>query len=111
MSKAGDIFENPVTGESGYVRVGTEETNGELIVSDLRVRPGGAVLGAHIHRDADERFTVLMGKIGYMLGGQNGILQAGDSADLPRGIPHARQLTPTSGVLHRLSRWRSRRPC
>ncbi|HET6443755.1 MAG TPA: cupin domain-containing protein [candidate division Zixibacteria bacterium] len=88
MSKAGDIFENPVTGESGYVRVGTEETNGELIVSDLRVRPGGAVLGAHIHRDADERFTVLTGKIGYMLGGQNGILQAGDSADLPRGIPH-----------------------
>jgi quercetin dioxygenase-like cupin family protein len=88
MSKAGDIFENPVTGESGYVRVGTEETNGELIVSDLRVRPGGAVLGAHIHRDADERFTVLTGKIGYILGGQNGILQAGDSADLPRGIPH-----------------------
>ncbi|MGD8586663.1 MAG: cupin domain-containing protein [Chloroflexota bacterium] len=88
MSRAGDIFENPVTGESGYVRVGTEETNGELIVSDLRVRPGGAVLGAHIHRDADERFTVLTGKIGYMLGGQKGILQAGDSADLPRGIPH-----------------------
>ena len=88
MSKAGDIFENPVTGEHGYVRVGTEETNGELIVSDLRVRPGGAVLGPHIHPKADERFTVLNGKIGYMLGDQKGILQAGDSADLPRGIPH-----------------------
>ena len=88
MSKAGDIFENPITGESGYIRVGTEETNGELIVSDLRVRPGGAVLGAHVHRDADERFTVLKGNIGYMLGGQNGNLQAGESADLPRGIPH-----------------------
>ena len=59
MSKAGDIFENPITGESGYVRVGTEETNGELIVSDLRVRPGGAVLGALFHKslglsDADK---------------------------------------------------------
>lgn len=40
MVKAGDVFENPVTGEYGYVRVGTEETNGELIVSDLRLHPG-----------------------------------------------------------------------
>jgi hypothetical protein len=44
MSKAGDVFENPVTGEFGYIRVGTKETNGRLIVADLRVRPGGAVL-------------------------------------------------------------------
>ena len=88
MSKAGDVFENPMTGEFGYVRLGTEETNGELLISDLRVRPGGAVLGAHIHPTIDERFTVLKGKIGYMLGDQKGVLQAGDSADLPRGIPH-----------------------
>jgi len=88
MSKTGDFYENPVTGEFGYVRVGTKETNGELIVSDLRVRPGGAVIGAHIHPTVDERFTVLNGKIGYMLGDQKGILQKGDSADLPRGIPH-----------------------
>jgi quercetin dioxygenase-like cupin family protein len=88
MSKAGDVFENPVTGEFGYVRVGTQETNGALLVSDLRVRPGGAVLGAHVHPTIDERFTVLKGKIGYMRGDQKGVLQAGDSADLPRGIPH-----------------------
>jgi quercetin dioxygenase-like cupin family protein len=88
MSKAGDVFENPVTGESGYIRVGTQETNGELIVSDLRVRPHGAVVGPHIHPTVDERFTVLKGKIGYMLDGQKGVLQAGECADLPRGIPH-----------------------
>lgn len=88
MSKAGDVFENPVTGEYGYVRVGTEETNGALLVSDLRVHPGGAVLGPHFHPNADERFTVVKGKIGYMVGGQKGILQAGESADLPRGITH-----------------------
>ncbi len=88
MSKAGDVFANPATGEFGYVRVGTSETNGELMVADLRVRPGGAVLGAHIHPTIDERFTVLAGKIGYMRGGEKGVLQAGESADLPRGIPH-----------------------
>src|SRR5512137_2632481 len=88
MSKAGDVFGNPVTGEFGYIRVGTQETHGELIVSDLRVRPGGAVLGAHIHPTVDERFTVLKGKIGYMLGDKKGVLQAGEAADLPRGIAH-----------------------
>ncbi len=40
MSKAGDRFENPITGEYGYTRIGTEETGGKLLVSDLRVRPG-----------------------------------------------------------------------
>ena len=49
MSKAGDRYENPVTGEYGYTRIGTEDTGGKLLVSDLRVRPGGAVLGAHLH--------------------------------------------------------------
>lgn len=88
MSKAGDRFENPITGEYGYVRLGAEETNGELLVCDLRVRVGGAVLGAHRHPTIDERFTVLAGKIGYMLDGKKGILQAGESADLPRGVYH-----------------------
>ena len=59
MSKAGDRYENPVTGEYGYTRIGTEDTGGKLLVSDLRVRPGGAVLGAHLHPTIDERFTVV----------------------------------------------------
>jgi mannose-6-phosphate isomerase-like protein (cupin superfamily) len=88
MAKAGDRFENPVTGEYGYIRVGTEESNGELLVCDLRVRVNGAVLGAHLHPTVDERFTVLEGKIGYLLDGKKGVLQAGQSADLPRGIVH-----------------------
>jgi hypothetical protein len=45
MSKAGEVYENPVTGERAVVRVGTEETGGERLVVDLHVRPGGAVIG------------------------------------------------------------------
>ncbi|MDV7390936.1 cupin domain-containing protein, partial [Arthrospira platensis SPKY1] len=88
MSKAGDIFENPVTGEFGYIRLGTDETNGSLLVADLRISPGGAVVGAHYHPTIDERFTVLDGKVGYLLGDQRGVLETGDSVDLPRGTPH-----------------------
>jgi quercetin dioxygenase-like cupin family protein len=86
--KAGDVFENPVTGEFGYIRVGTEETNGDLLVADLRVRPGGAVAGEHLHPIIRERFTVVSGKIGYKLGNQKGIASAGDTLDIPPGVAH-----------------------
>jgi hypothetical protein len=49
MSKAGAVFENPVTGERGVARIGTDETGGELLVADLYIRPGGAVMGEHLH--------------------------------------------------------------
>jgi hypothetical protein len=58
MSKAGDVYENPVTGERGVARIGTEETGGELLVVDLYIRPGGAVMGEHLHPAIEERFTV-----------------------------------------------------
>ena len=43
MSRAGDVIENPVTGERVVVRVGTEETRGELLVVEGFIKPGGAV--------------------------------------------------------------------
>ena len=39
MSKAGDFFQNPVTGEAAIVRIGTEENGGELLVADLYIAP------------------------------------------------------------------------
>ena len=88
MTKAGDIFENPVTGESGYIRIGTQETNGALMVADLRVRPGGAVMGEHIHETMEEKFTVLEGAIGYKLGDEEGVAQAGESFYVPKNAYH-----------------------
>ena len=38
MSKQGDAIENRVTGERVVVRVGTEETNGDLLVIDGYLR-------------------------------------------------------------------------
>jgi mannose-6-phosphate isomerase-like protein (cupin superfamily) len=86
--KAGDVFANPVTGEVGYLRAGSDDTDGQSLVADLRVRPGGAVVGEHVHPTLDERFTVLSGKIGYKLNGQTGVAEAGDVLNLPRGVPH-----------------------
>ena len=35
MSKAGDVFENPVTGERAIVRIGTEQTGYEVLRGSL----------------------------------------------------------------------------
>jgi hypothetical protein len=55
MSKGGDVIENPVTGEREMVRIGTEQTDGELLVVDLYIWPGGAVIGEHRDPAIEER--------------------------------------------------------
>jgi quercetin dioxygenase-like cupin family protein len=88
MSKAGDVIENPVTGERVVVRIGTEETGGELLVLDLYVRPGGAVMGEHVHSAIEERFTVLHGQVGFRMSGQEAIAALGKKLIAPAGVPH-----------------------
>ncbi len=63
-ASVGEVFENPITGERGVVRVAPNESNGYLLVSDLYLRPGGAVTGEHIHPGFSEAFTVVRGRLG-----------------------------------------------
>ena len=88
MSRAGDVFENPVTGERGVVRVGTEESGGELLVSDLYVRPGGAVTGEHVHPAIEEYFTVVRGRVAFRLNGRQTIATLGQRLHVPAGTVH-----------------------
>ncbi len=69
MSKAGDTIENSVTGERIVVRVGTEDSGGELLAVDGYVRPGGAVAGQHVHPAIEETFTVVSGRVGFRIDG------------------------------------------
>jgi len=88
VSRAGDVIENPVTGERAVVRVGTEETGGELLVADLYVRPGGAVVGEHVHPNIEERFTVLRGRVGFRLDGRESVAGPGAMLRVPPGMAH-----------------------
>jgi quercetin dioxygenase-like cupin family protein len=88
MSKAGDVVENPVTGERAVVRIGTEQTGGELLVVALYIRPGGAVMGEHVHSAIEERFTVLCGQVGFRLSGREAIAELGKTLIVPAGMPH-----------------------
>lgn len=88
MSRAGDVVENPVTGERAVVRVGTEETGGERLVVDLYVRPGGAVAGEHVHPVIEETFTVVGGRVGFRVAGVEDVAGPGAVLHVPPGTPH-----------------------
>lgn len=88
MSRAGDVIENPVTGERAVVRVGTEESGGDLLVADLYVRPGGAVLGEHVHPVIEERFAVVSGRVGFRLDGREAVAEPGEKLRVPPGVAH-----------------------
>ena len=86
--RVGALYDNPVTGERGVVRVAPSAANGRLLVVDLYLRPGGAVAGEHVHPAASEAFTVVRGRLGVRHGGRE--LQAGPGTrvEVPPGAAH-----------------------
>ena len=88
MSKAGDVIENPVTGERVVVRVGTEDSGGELLVVDGYIKPGGAVTGEHVHPTIEEWFTVVRGRVGFRIDGRESIAEPGERLHVPAGTAH-----------------------
>ncbi len=88
MLKAGEVYENPVTGERGVIRIGTDTTGGEVLVVDLYVQPGGAVMGEHLHPAMEERFTMLRGQVEFRLAGRVAIAEPGVELVAPPGTPH-----------------------
>jgi len=88
MSKAGDVLENPVTGERAVVRIGTEESTDGWFATDLYVRPGGRVSGEHVHPSIIERFTVRRGQVGFRVNGREQIAEIGQPITVPAGVVH-----------------------
>lgn len=86
--RAGEIYENRVQGDRVVVREGSEDTNGERLVVDLYVRPGGAVAGKHVHSYITERFEVCAGTVRFHLDGRDEIAGTGDRVEVPPGVVH-----------------------
>jgi hypothetical protein len=68
MIRAGDTIENPITGERIVFHKTSRETNGEAVVVEVLVQPGGFVAATHVHPYQEERFQVLRGSVGLRLG-------------------------------------------
>ena len=88
MAYAGQILDNPITGERIIFRQTAAETNGELLAIDLILAPDGHVPGAHVHPMQEERFEVLSGTMKFRLGRKKIIANAGDVVVVPAGSVH-----------------------
>lgn len=88
LARVGEVFENPVTGERGVVRVAPNESNGYLLAADLYVRPGGAVTGEHVHPQFTEAFTVVRGQLGARRDGRDLELGSGMRLEVAAGVAH-----------------------
>jgi len=88
MFHAGDQIDNPVTGERLIFRETASETNGERVVFETIVQPGGFVAAAHIHPYQAERFEVLEGTLGMRRGKEKVELRAGEVVDVEPGTAH-----------------------
>lgn len=86
---AGTWLHNPATGEVGRVNVGPAETDGRRFEADLWLQPGAAVVGAHVHDHFVERFEVVDGEVGLLVGDEERLARAGEPAvTVPVGSTH-----------------------
>ena len=88
MARPGQRIYNPITHEQFTILRTAKETNGERLVFECRVTPGGARLAPHVHDTQEERFEVISGTLGVMLGGEKSELSSGQKAVLPARIKH-----------------------
>ncbi len=88
MSRAGQVFTNPVSGERVVVLTDPDAHPDRVLVGHLFVRPGGRVAAEHYHPTITERFHVLQGRVGFMIDGSERTLESGERAEVPAGAPH-----------------------
>jgi quercetin dioxygenase-like cupin family protein len=86
--RAGDVIENPVTGERIVFHKTSRETNGQAVVIETFVQPDGFVAAAHVHPNQEERFEVLGGSVGFRVGREKIVGGAGTRLTVPAGTPH-----------------------
>jgi quercetin dioxygenase-like cupin family protein len=88
MAKAGDVLDNPATGDHlTFLQTGAE-TNGEALEYELRFKPGGFAVRDHLHPHQSELHHVLEGELGIMVAGTEKRLGPGDEELVPVGTQH-----------------------
>ena len=88
MAYAGQVIENPVSGERITFRRTSADTGGELLDFELELTPDGHVPGMHVHPEQTETFHVLEGTMVFRLGMRKVVAHAGDTVEVPAGAMH-----------------------
>jgi mannose-6-phosphate isomerase-like protein (cupin superfamily) len=78
-----------LNGERTIIKAGREATRGAYAVRENGAPPGYASVPLHIHRNAEEAFYVLSGRLAVQAGDVRVDVEAGSFALVPRGMVHA----------------------
>jgi mannose-6-phosphate isomerase-like protein (cupin superfamily) len=89
MAYAGQTIENPVSGERiTFIRTAAD-TDGELLEIELELTPDGAVPGAHVHPEQEERFEIVEGTMAFRMGLKRIVAGPGEVVTVPAAKVHA----------------------
>ena len=89
MPRPNQLIVNPITGERIVFRRTTRETDGECLLFDVELRPGGVIAGAPHHHPHEERFHVTQGRLAGWIAGQGRLSRvAGERFTVPSGVDH-----------------------
>jgi quercetin dioxygenase-like cupin family protein len=81
------VIENPIIKDRITFLKTAEETNGEYLLAQLEVAPGGGN-PIHYHTTFTEEFRVIDGQLNVSLNSEEKILKVGDSAFVPKMAHH-----------------------
>jgi quercetin dioxygenase-like cupin family protein len=86
--RKGDTIENPMTGEQMTFLETSRETDGEYVLVEVVVQPGGTVAAAHLHPYQVETFEILEGTAGFKVGGDKLTVGPGHVVKVEPGTAH-----------------------
>src|SRR6476646_8195254 len=89
MAKAGDVIENPVTGERIVFVETAAQSGGERLKIALHLEPNANNASSHLHAKQAERIAVVRGELRIVVGrGEARTLRAGEEVVVPAGVLH-----------------------
>lgn len=89
MAKAGDIIENPVTGERIRFVETAAQTGGKRLTIDLQLSPTARNAATHLHDRQRERIRIERGELRIVVADAEArTYRAGEECVLEAGVPH-----------------------
>lgn len=106
MARAGEVIENPVTGERVVFRQTALDTGGELLQFDHYLKVNGIGPNEHFHPRQHERFQVVSGTMGVRIDGREHVVCAAEEITIPPGARHTWWNAGEEAELHQITEFR-----
>ncbi len=88
MARAGEIIENPVTGERIIFHKTARDTHGKAVLIETLLQPKAFVAAAHLHPRQEERFEIVEGLVGFRIGRRKFVARSGQRLTVAARTPH-----------------------